>query len=159
MAPPLQFANPDGGILTVEPADPFESIFPYDANVAMSWYSTFDGNRHAYPSLVSTGAFRLIEDRDLETAIQRYYARVDEVRDFEVVLRNKIDQVRGIADNLGIGNSADITFEELVLLVRNYPALAGALNSQWTSDDEHRGSISSLIQEASNLILALESRP
>jgi hypothetical protein len=57
-----------------------------DVGLSMLVLSTLDGSRSTYNTMISTGGIRLLSDKNLLVHIQQYYARVDEVRDFERVL-------------------------------------------------------------------------
>jgi len=155
--PSRQFPTPDGSQYEIVPIVPFARDSAHSPNVAITWLSTFDGNRHAYESLVSTGDFRLLEDRALAAQIQDYYTQADELRDFEVTLRDFRDQTMVVEANLGVGASDAISTDDLVALVIANPGLGGALNNQWTLDEDHRQGVRHLSEAAAALIEAIDA--
>lgn len=139
-------------------ATPFDSDDPFAANAALSVVPTLDGNRHTFAALISTGDFRILRDEALARDIQGYYARVDEVRDFEVTLEIVREGVAASRHRLGISNFAAITLEDLAARVAADRELAAQIDTYRMFSANHALQAEHLQAQASALIERIETR-
>ncbi len=68
----------DGITHSFDPAPPFKSDDPYEANIQLTNTPDLDGSRETFQALISTGDLGLIRNRDLARQIQTYYAEMTE---------------------------------------------------------------------------------
>lgn len=124
----------------------------YEHVVAINQMRTLDGNRHTYTTLVNTNGFGLIRDRELARAIQRYYARVDEVRDLETFVAAQGDHARQQLQTQGISRISRVTQDGLQAAVRDAPYLAAALGDFQYSSFNQWEAMFGLREEAEALL-------
>jgi len=131
-----------------------------EPNSLISSLRTLDGNRSTYNGLISSAEFYLIKNQSLANSIQKYYAKVDEVKDAErwnnqetwlIVNKSK--------HRLGLGTySSEVTMEKLIQSAKNDKQFGAELEHQYVLDLEQYYSITNQKQEAEDLIKAIESR-
>ena len=105
-----------------------QSKLPEEANTAIIWLSTLDGNRGGYETLISSGDLQLIKMDDLATQIQAYYARAEEISDTAKSHTAIRDRIFSSQNCLGSG-FGQTSLEELIEIVRNDMQFASELST------------------------------
>jgi hypothetical protein len=82
-AEPRRTLTFDAVTFTFDPAPPFQSDDPYEANIQLTNTPDLDGSRETFQALISTGDLGLIRNRDLARQTQTYYAAMTEANNLE----------------------------------------------------------------------------
>ena len=129
-------------------------------NSVISEAKTLDGNRSTYNGLISSAEFYLIKNQPLARRIQKYYERINEIKDVErwdimetYLLVNKSKH------RLGLGTwSSEVTMENLIQLTKNDLQFGAELEHQYRCDLDQYYLMTNQKKEANDLIKAIESR-
>ena len=129
-------------------------------NSVISNLRTLDGNRSAYNGLINSAEFYLIKNQSLANRIQKYYAKVDEVKDAERWNNQETwIMVNNSKHRLGIGTySSEVTMENLIQFAKNDKQFGAELEHQYALDLTQYYIITNQKKEANDLIKAIESR-
>ncbi len=110
---PLQYSMPGGEIIDIEVPPPFESQLPNSANDAITFNWTFHSKRGSYETIINTGDLYLIRDQNLISAVQDYYARIDQWEALSARASAMLFKMIDSKIEVGIGVD-DTSYEQIV---------------------------------------------
>ena len=128
-------------------------------NRSLSVTKTFDGNRPTYNELINSGEFYIIKDQSLAKKIQKYYGKIDELKDTE--RWNNMENFLMIIKSkhrLGLGTySNDGTLDKLTDLAESDKQFGAELEHEILLDYHQLKLITELKLQAEELIEIIES--
>lgn len=130
-----------------------------NANSEISTVKTLDGNWSTYNGLISSAEFYLIKNQSLARRIQKYYEKINEIKDIERwdVMETYL-MVNKSKHRLGLGTwSSEVTMEQLIKSAQNDMQFGAELEHQYRCDLDQYHYLISQRQEAIDLIKTIES--
>ena len=142
---------------TFDPAPPFQSNDPYEANIQLTNTPDLDGSRETFQALISTGDLGLIGNRDLARQTQTYYAAMTEANNLEGAALSHAAKVNESRLRLGVSLTGHVTVEELGALASRDPRFRAELETYWTGSAYQVLAMQRMRRNAEALIAAIEA--
>ena len=93
--------------------------------------TTLEGNRSAYETVINTGGIGLMRDATMLRRIQDYYAAVDRVVHYEVILEQNRDKFVDVQRRLGISPLSGMSADDHAAALRDNPELRATAENYW----------------------------
>jgi hypothetical protein len=147
----------DGSTVSFDPAPPFKSDDPYEANIQLTNTPKLDGSRETFQALISTGDLGLIRNRALARQIQTYYAGMTEANNLEGAALSHAAMVKESRLRLGVSLTGRVTVEELGALASRDPRFRAELETYWTGSAYQVRAMQGMRRTAEALIAAVKA--
>jgi hypothetical protein len=147
----------DGDTHSFDPAPPFKSDDPYEANIQLTNTPDLDGSRETFQALISTGDLGLIRNRALARQIQTYYAGMTEANNLEGAALSHAAMVKESRLRLGVSLTGRVTVEELGALASRDSRFRAELETYWTGSAYQVRAMQSMRRTAEALIAAIKA--
>ncbi len=156
-AEPRRTLTFDAVTFTFDPAPPFQSDDPYEANIQLTNTPDLDGSRETFQALISTGDLGLIRNRDLARQTQTYYAAMTEANNLEGAALSHAAMVNESRLRLGVSLTGRVTVDELGALASSDPRFRAELETYWTGSAYQVLAMQRMRRSAEALIAAIEA--